>query len=260
MTEDKRPFKGVWVPVEIYLDRTLSWNAKIIYLEIDSFTSKGSSCFFSNEYLSKYLKCSVAQVTRYLKELKDAGWIEESGFDGRKRYLRTTLELSKVRRHTDQEGVSTPIMDEEHNIPNYPTNITYSESNDSDASKVKGKRKQKDKEEKNKVYAKCVDFWLKEFHPGWGFKAVDGKSLKGIIANMTRYFKNKNEFDPNEEQLLNFFRHFCVSLPDFYKNQTLTVLNSKFDSIIDEIKTGNSKKKLSAREYINSLKAGYSHS
>lgn len=110
------------------------------------------------------------------------------------------------------------------------------------------------KKEANPVFVACVDIWLKETHPGWQFKAQDGKALKGIIESMRAYWKKKREatlketpivgltvmdhVEPSDQQLIDFFRHFCKSLPQFYKLQTLSVLNSKFDPIIDEIKKG----------------------
>ena len=50
-----RKVKGIWIPIEIWENKDLSWNEKILFLEIDSFTSKDKDCYVSNEYIAKLL-------------------------------------------------------------------------------------------------------------------------------------------------------------------------------------------------------------
>lgn len=45
----ERQTKGIWIPIEIWEDKNLSWNERILLLEIDSFTTKDKDCFISNE-------------------------------------------------------------------------------------------------------------------------------------------------------------------------------------------------------------------
>lgn len=256
MEEKKREFKGLWIPAIVYLNRDVSWNAKIIWLEIDSLQNNDKDCFFSNDYLAKFLNCSVAQVGRYIAELKGVGWVEDVGFDGRKRYLRSTLAYSKMSRLVTHEREPSLLKNDLHNnsnitVPNYQT----ADSKESAFQKplfseeVYEVRITEDKKEKS-LYARCVEIWIKEIHPMWTFKAIDGKALNLLIPQLREYSKKKNEVDPSDDRLVDFFKHLCVSLPQFYKNQTLMVINSKFDTIIDEIKTGRSTKKESARDYI----------
>jgi hypothetical protein len=129
-----------------------------------------------------------------------------------------------------------------HSITETTTETTTAESSDStfqkglfDASLRKSK---KEKKPANPVFVACVHIWVKEVHPGWTFKPVDGKALNGIIAQMRSYSIKNREVEPSEEQLVIFFKHITTHLPAFYKSQTLSVINSKFDPIIDEIKTG----------------------
>ena len=37
MEEQERIVKGIWIPIDIWKDKNLSWNEKLLYLEIDSF-------------------------------------------------------------------------------------------------------------------------------------------------------------------------------------------------------------------------------
>lgn len=109
--------------------------------------------------------------------------------------------------------------------------------------KKKGRKTQED----SALYKALVDIWLKEVHPGWAFKAIDGAALKNIISRMQAWIANPTNHIPvviDQNYFENFFRHFCRRLPDFYRNQTLNVLASKFDSIIEEIKTRNSEKRI----------------
>jgi len=90
-TNNVRDFKGIWIPKEVYLNEELSWSAKIIFLEIDSFTSNDLPCFMSNEHIASFLKISERQVKAHISKLMSMGWIEQTGFDGRKRYLKSTM-------------------------------------------------------------------------------------------------------------------------------------------------------------------------
>lgn len=94
MKQSDRNFKGIWIPKLIYLNRDVNWYSKILFLEIHSFTENGKECYMSNKYIASFLNISERQVSRYISELKAVGWIEEVGFDGRKRYLKSVLQVS----------------------------------------------------------------------------------------------------------------------------------------------------------------------
>jgi hypothetical protein len=93
MKPSDRNFQGIWIPRSVYLSTKVNWYAKILFLEIHSFTENGKECYMSNEYISTFLNISKRQVSRYIAELKNIGWIEEVSFNGRKRYLRSVLEF-----------------------------------------------------------------------------------------------------------------------------------------------------------------------
>ena len=89
-----RNFQGIWIPKMIYLNTEVNWYAKILFLEIHSFTENGMECYMSNKYIASFLNISQRQVSRYINELKAIGWIEEVSFDGRRRYLKSALEFN----------------------------------------------------------------------------------------------------------------------------------------------------------------------
>lgn len=92
--EQERLSKGIWIPIEIWKDRNLTWNEKILFLEIDSYTSSDRDCFFSNEYISELLGISVTNASKAISSLIEKGYIIKTKFDGRKRYVKTALSYS----------------------------------------------------------------------------------------------------------------------------------------------------------------------
>lgn len=93
MADDKREFKGVWFPAEVWLDERLTALEKIILMEIDSL-DKEDGCFASNEYLAKFCQCSQSKVSSAISKLKKLGYIRVKSFDGRKRFLESCMSFS----------------------------------------------------------------------------------------------------------------------------------------------------------------------
>lgn len=91
----ERVFKGIWIPAEIWENDQLSWNEKILLMEIDSFTAKGKECFFSNEFIQQMLGVSERSAKSYMKHLIDSGFVKVIRFDGRLRYVESNLEGCK---------------------------------------------------------------------------------------------------------------------------------------------------------------------
>jgi biotin operon repressor len=89
MAEQKRDFTGVWIPAHVLLHPDLSILDKYIYAEISCF----DECFLANKTLAKRAGCSEDSITRSVKKLKDFGFIVQTRFDGRTRYLRTLKDI-----------------------------------------------------------------------------------------------------------------------------------------------------------------------
>jgi hypothetical protein len=85
-------------------------------------------------------------------------------------------------------------------------------------------------------YQPCLDFWLKEFHPDWTFGGVQGKALKSLIKKIEKLRKNEND------SIVELFKIICWKLPDWYKDKDLPIIDSKFNEIIEQIKTQNNGK------------------
>ena len=89
---------------------------------------------------------------------------------------------------------------------------------------------------KDLAFVQCIDFWLKNFHPGWTFGGAQGKALKSLI-NKIRTIST----DPTDSTVLATFQKLCQSLPEWYKNKDLPVIDSKFNEIVTEIQEGPAK-------------------
>lgn len=92
--EQERLVKGIWIPIEIWKDTNLSWNEKILFLEIDSFTSADKDCYISNEYIAQLLGVSETRANKILSSLISKGYVIKTSFDGRKRYVKSALSLT----------------------------------------------------------------------------------------------------------------------------------------------------------------------
>ena len=88
---DGRIVKGIWIPIEIWEAQDLSWDERILLMEIDSFTSKGKDCFISDEYVADLLKTSIRNASRLMTNLINKGYVERTRFDGRRRFVASRI-------------------------------------------------------------------------------------------------------------------------------------------------------------------------
>lgn len=87
----ERIVKGIWFPLEIWEAEDLSWNEKILLMEIDSFTSQGKDCYISDEYIASLIGVSERSARTMLSNLINKGYVNRTRFDGRRRYLQSTI-------------------------------------------------------------------------------------------------------------------------------------------------------------------------
>lgn len=91
--KEKREFKGIWFPAEVWLDERLTALEKMILMEIDSLDNE-DDCYASNEHLAKFCQCSQSKVSGAISKLKKLGYVRVKSFDGRKRILESCLTVS----------------------------------------------------------------------------------------------------------------------------------------------------------------------
>lgn len=121
----ERQAKGIWIPIEIWESKELTWNEKILFLEIDSFTSKDKDCFFSNEYIANLLGVTENSANRILSSLISKRYVIKTAFDGRRRFVKTAFsydkaDYSQMNKLPIQESVSS--LNNGEYIPNTSNN------------------------------------------------------------------------------------------------------------------------------------------
>lgn len=126
---DGRIVKGIWIPIEIWEAQDLSWNEKILLMEIDSFTAQGKDCFISDEYVADLVNTSIRNASRMMTNLIDKGYVVRTRFDGRRRFVASCL-----------GGAGTPNLAEQGGQKCRTTYNNILNEDDKSSSNNKGKR------------------------------------------------------------------------------------------------------------------------
>ncbi len=71
---DRENFKGLWIPKNLFILSDLSWDEKIVLLEICDLHKIGG-CFASNQHFSNYTGLSLRQTERIISSLADKEYI-----------------------------------------------------------------------------------------------------------------------------------------------------------------------------------------
>jgi hypothetical protein len=98
----ERIVKGIWIPIEIWEAQDLSWNEKILLMEIDSFTAEGKDCFISDEYVSTLLGVNMRNANKCMANLIHKGYVEKTRFDGRRRFVQSKICRADLSLKTEQ--------------------------------------------------------------------------------------------------------------------------------------------------------------
>ena len=75
---EKRDFKGVWIPKEIWLNKDLTPLEKIYLVEIDSLDDGEFGCYASNKHFENMFGQAGPNISRTIKKLEEKGWIKIS--------------------------------------------------------------------------------------------------------------------------------------------------------------------------------------
>ena len=255
-TTEVREFKGIWIPAELYLDLSISWEAKAIWAEIDSFSSKSRECFFGNEHLAERLGLSERSVRRHIAQLKDAGLIVVR-IEGSRRFMhterRTILSCEggqnrpgkadkygrykSIKSTIPKEGIADPsgsvTKEAVSEVETPPSELIAAEpqialalGDPSDPEKA--------------AFQLCVDVWY-NLHKSRKFTGVDGKKLKSIISRIVHYMKAEGKADMLTPENITVFFQWMVTHPglsSFMRGAQLSVFDSQFDKTVFELRYG----------------------
>ena len=91
MEEQQRQFKGIWIPKEIWLNKGLTFQEKIMLVEIDSYDDGEIGCFASNKYFMNLFNMTSSRVSQVIQNLQKKGYLmidyEYNGKEISRRFL-----------------------------------------------------------------------------------------------------------------------------------------------------------------------------
>ncbi|WP_339884293.1 helix-turn-helix domain-containing protein, partial [Vreelandella maris] len=107
---EERAFRGVWIPADIWLNRELSLQEKVMLIEIDSLQHPQKGCFKSNKKLAEFFGLSPNRVSEVISSLKKKGWVrvdqirEGKQIIERRIFMKRPLEISPNGTRKTEEG------------------------------------------------------------------------------------------------------------------------------------------------------------
>jgi len=207
-----RQFKGVWIPAELYLDKTITWTQKIILLEVDSFSKNKLECFVSNEHLANLIGISESGIEKAIRGLVQMNRLE------RKRQVINGANRRLMRLPTSIECGSIPHSTEGTNLTQVRTTIN---NNSNQVPKPKKGRPQTFDEVWN--YFKDLELGLDEaqkfvdWYDSVGWKVKGGNSIKDWKA-CARQWKRRNKQNTNAKKGFSSDNFSPDALNDFVNN------------------------------------------
>lgn len=91
MATQNRKFRGIWIPGEIWFEKSLNPIEKIILVEIDSLDQSENGCWATNKHIAELCQCSETTVSKSISKLVKLGYLEVKAFNGRSRFLKSRL-------------------------------------------------------------------------------------------------------------------------------------------------------------------------
>lgn len=98
--ENRRAFKGVWIPAEFWLDQNLSIIEVIVLTEIDSLDNE-HGCIASNKHFAEFTGLSKNRVSEIINGLKTKGYVNIQYFFDDFGQKRRTMRLNQPVRKND---------------------------------------------------------------------------------------------------------------------------------------------------------------
>ena len=105
-----RDFKGIWIPKEIWLNKSLTMMEKLFFIEIDSLDN-AHGCFASNAHFSEMFELSKNRCTEIIKSLEKKGFLSVELLREGKQIMKRIIKVNPIRK-TEQpysENRDNPI-------------------------------------------------------------------------------------------------------------------------------------------------------
>ena len=213
-----RDFKGMFIPKQLYLDRSISWTQKIIMLEVDSFSRNNLPCFVSNLHLANLLGISESGVEKAIKGLVERGLLlrkitRKAG--GSHRTLKLTHTLVRVTPTVECDSHPQLSEGDTHSSVRHTINKTTT-------NKVTIKKGKPSSLKECIEYFEKIDSTLEEaekfvdWYDSVGWKVKGGNAIKDWKA-CARQWKRRNKQD-NAKKGFNTGNFTPDALNDFVNN------------------------------------------
>lgn len=136
LEKQKRDFKGIWIPKEIWLSKDLTLQEKIFIVEIHSLDNE-KGCFASNTYFSKFFGMTPQRCSQIINSLIKKKYIRAKYiYEGKETVLRVLNIINtykgKFKKVSNkcEEGIKESLRGykgkfKENNTINNPSNNTY---------------------------------------------------------------------------------------------------------------------------------------
>ena len=162
MDKEKRAFKGVFVPANIWLNEEIKPSEKMLLTEIDSLDTQ-NECFANNDHFTSFLNVSKGRVSQMISHLKRLGFINVKLVykKNSKQIEKRIITINKQRFYGDThlENDDTPLENYSTPLENAQDNISSNKSINKKTPRPKHKKRVYDKDSD---YYKLSEFFISQ--------------------------------------------------------------------------------------------------
>lgn len=239
MEEQQRQFKGIWIPKEIWLNKDLTFQEKIILVEIDSYDDGQVGCFATNKHFVNNFGINSSRISQIIQSLQRKNYITITyDFNGKeiiKRYLHinrppyppkegmSKINIGMLKNEMgvcqfDKGGYVKKLKDNNTNINNTINN-----------NKENNKKKYYENEELNNIFTEFLELRKK-------IKAVNTERAINMLINKLSKYDDNIKMKMIEQSIVNSWKDVYELKENKQKSRT-----SAMDETIREIYNGTIK-------------------
>ena len=239
MEEQQRQFKGIWIPKGIWLNKDLTFQEKIILVEIDSYDDGQVGCFATNKHFVNNFGINSSRISQIIQSLQRKNYITITyDFNGKeiiKRYLHinrppyppkdgmSKINIGMLKNEMgvcqfDKGGYVKKLKDNNTNINNTINN-----------NKENNKKKYYENEELNNIFTEFLELRKK-------IKAVNTERAINMLINKLSKYDDNIKMKMIEQSIVNSWKDVYELKENKQKSRT-----SVMDETIKEIYNGTIK-------------------
>ena len=236
MEEQQRQFKGIWIPKEIWLNKDLTFQEKIILVEIDSYDDGQVGCFATNKHFVNNFGINSSRISQVIQSLQRKNYITITyDFNGKeiiKRYLHinrppyppkegmSKINIGMLKNEMgvcqfDKGGYVKKLKDNNTNINNTINN-----------NKENNKKKYYENEELNNIFTEFLELRKK-------IKAVNTERAINMLINKLSKYDDNIKMKMIEQSIVNSWKDVYELKENKQKSKTATM-----DETLKEIYNG----------------------